>query len=248
MKLSGQKILITGASRGIGKACAERCASEGAKTVLIARNQEALENVRNSLPGDGHLAISADLLNPEACVSEIFKQSCADGIKFTGFIHAAGIGSVIPVKMVTLQAMQEIFTVNYFSFMVMMRQFIRKNYSEGGSVVAISSVAAVAGWQGLSVYAGTKGALNASIRSLSLELADKKFRINAILPSNVKTDMLASMTSVLTDEGMEALKKKQPLGFGMPEDVANAAAFLLDPASRFITGSTLVVDGGYTAN
>ena len=248
MKLSGQKILITGASRGIGKACAERCASEGAKTVLIARNQETLDRVRNSLPGDGHLAISADLLNPEACVPEIFKQACADGIKLTGFIHAAGIGPVIPVKMVTLQAMQEIFTVNYFSFMVMMRQFIRKNYSEGGSVVAISSVAAVAGWQGLSVYAGTKGALNASIRSLSLELADKKFRINAILPSNVKTDMLASMTSVLTEENMVELKKKQPLGFGMPEDVANAAAFLLDPASRFITGSTLVVDGGYTAS
>ena len=247
MNLSGQKILITGASRGIGKACAERCAAEGARIVLVARNQEKLNSVRDALSGDGHIVISADLQNPEACVSEIFKQACADGIKLTGYIHAAGIGPVIPIKMVTLQAMQEIFTVNYFSFMMMMRQFIRKNYSIGGSIVAISSVAAIAGWQGLSVYAGTKGALNASIRSLSVELADKAFRINAILPSNIKTDMLESMTSVLTEDDLEEIKKKQPLGFGLPEDVANAVAFLMDPASKFVTGTAMTVDGGYTA-
>lgn len=247
MNLSGQKILITGASRGIGKACAERCAAEGARIVLVARNQEALNKIRDTLPGEGHIAISADLLKPEACIPDIFKQACADGIKLTGYIHAAGIGPVIPLKVVTLQAMQEIFTVNYFSFMMIMRQFIRKNYSEGGSVVAISSVAAVAGWQGLSVYAGTKGALNASIRSLSLELADKAFRINAVLPSNIQTDMLKSMTAVLTEEDLNELKKKQPLGFGMPEDIANAVAFLMDPASNFITGTAMTVDGGYTA-
>lgn len=247
MTLSGQKILITGASRGIGKACAERCAAEGAKIVLVARNWEKLDAVLKALPGDGHLAISADLQAPEECVPEIFKAACADGEKLSGFVHAAGIGPVIPVKMLTMQAMLEIFTVNYLSFMLMVRQFIRKNYSNGGSIVAISSVAAVAGWQGLAAYAGTKGALNASVRSLAVELADRGFRVNAILPSNVETDLLQSMTSVLTEENKAELKKKQPLGFGMPEDIANAVSFLISPSAKFITGSNMVVDGGYTA-
>ena len=149
--------------------------------------------------------------------------------------------------MIATAELLDIFTVNYFSFMLLVRHFIRKTASDGGSIVAISSVAACSGWQGLSAYAGTKGALNASIRSLAVELADKGFRVNSIMPSNIDTDMLKEMTSVLNEDEIEQLKKKQPLGFGAPEDVANAVAFLLSPASKFITGTLLPVDGGYTA-
>ncbi|MBR4254948.1 MAG: SDR family oxidoreductase [Lentisphaeria bacterium] len=247
MILAGQKVLITGASRGIGEACARRCASEGAKVVLVARNRERLDEVRDSLPGDGHIAISADLRNPDECVPAILKKACEDGLKLTGLVHAAGIAPVVPVKMIATAELLDIFTVNYFSFMLLVRHFIRKTASDGGSIVAISSVAACSGWQGLSAYAGTKGALNASIRSLAVELADKGFRVNSIMPSNIDTDMLKEMTSVLNEDEIEQLKKKQPLGFGAPEDVANAVAFLLSPASKFITGTLLPVDGGYTA-
>ena len=247
MSLSGQKILITGASRGIGRACAEQCATAGASVVLVARDLQKLESVLQSLPGEGHIAISADLSTPEECLPDVFAQACADGRKLTGLVHAAGIGPVVPAKMISMQTMQEIFTVNYYSFMLMVRNFIKKSVSDGGSIVAISSVAAVAGWQGLSLYSGTKGALNASIRSLAVELAGKGFRVNSVMPSNIETDMLQSMTSVLDEAGIEELKKKQPLGFGKPEDVANAVLFLLDPNSKFITGSNLTVDGGYTA-
>lgn len=247
MILSGQKILITGASRGIGKACAEKCASEGARIVLVARNPEKLEQVRQSLPGNGHIAVSEDLSNPETCVPDIFKIACADGVKLTGLVHAAGIGLSFPVKTVSMKSMLESFTINYFSFMLLVRHFIQKRNSEGGSIVAISSVASVAGWQGFSVYAGTKGALNASIKSLAVELADKGFRLNAVLPSNINTDMLTSITSVLGETGIQEIEKKQPLGFGLPEDVANSVLFLLNPASKFITGTNLIVDGGYTA-
>ncbi len=247
MILSGQKILITGASRGIGKACAEKCAAEGARVILVARDREKLEVIRQSLPGNGHIAISADLQDPETCVPDIFKQSCSDGIKLTGMVHAAGIGLSFPVKTVSMKSMLESFTINYFSFMLLVRHFIQKKNSEGGSIVAISSVASVAGWQGVSVYAGTKGALNASIKSLSVELANKGFRLNAVLPSNIKTDMLNAITSVLGETGIQEIEKKQPLGFGLPEDVANSVLFLLNPASKFITGTNLIVDGGYTA-
>ena len=131
--------------------------------------------------------------------------------------------------------------------MLMVRYFIQRKYSEGGSIVAVSSVASIAGWSGVSIYAGTKGALNASVRALAIELAEKGFRLNTVLPSNIKTDMLDSLASFVDESSIQEMEKKQPLGFGKPEDVANAVLFLLNPESRFITGSNLVADGGYTA-
>ena len=248
MNLSGQKILITGASRGIGRACAECCAAKGARLVLVARNAAALEAVRRSLPGDGHIAVSADLLHPEEAIPLIFEKTCLDGIKLTGLVHAAGIAPVFPVKTTTLSSLQEVFTVNYFSFMLLVRQLIRKNHSDGGSIIAISSVAAsVCGGGGVAVYAGSKGALNATVKSLAVELADKGFRANVISPSFIQTDMLREMTALFPKERLEQQKKRQPLGLGAPRDVANAVAFLLSPESAFITGTSLTVDGGYTA-
>ena len=247
MILCGQKILITGASRGIGRACAQKCAENGARVVLVARNMDALEAVRDSLPGEGHIAISADLQDPESCVQNIFREACADSIKLTGLVHAAGIGTSVYAKVLSMKLMQESFAVHYFSFMLMVRYFIQRKYSEGGSIVAVSSVASIAGWSGVSIYAGTKGALNASVRALAIELAEKGFRLNTVLPSNIKTDMLDSLASFVDESSIQEMEKKQPLGFGKPEDVANAVLFLLNPESRFITGSNLVADGGYTA-
>lgn len=248
MNLSGQKILITGASRGIGRACAECCATKGARLVLVARDAAALEAVRRRLPGSGHLAIPADLLRPEEAVSLIFEKACLDGIKLTGLVHAAGIAPVFPVKTTTLSALQEVFAINYFSFMLLVRQLIRKNHSDGGSIIAISSIAAcVCGGGGVAVYAGSKGALNATVKSLAVELADKGFRANVISPSFIQTDMLREMTALFPKERLDQQKKRQPLGLGSPQDVANAVAFLLSPESAFITGTSLTVDGGYTA-
>lgn len=248
MNLSGQKILITGGSRGIGRACAECCATRGAQIVLVARNSDSLEMVRQSLPGTGHIAISADLLHPAEAVSHIFEKACSDGIKLTGLVHAAGIAPVFPIRTTTLSSLQEVFTVNYFSFMLLVRQFIRKNHSNGGSIVAISSVAASScGGGGMAVYAGSKGALNATIKSLAVELADKGFRANIVSPSFIQTDMMREMTALFPQERLEQQQKRQPLGLGTPQDVAKAVAFLLSPESAFITGTNLTVDGGYTA-
>ena len=246
MILNGQKILVTGASRGIGKACALKCAEEGARVVLVARDRGKLEEVCGLLPGSGHMIVPADFQNPEESVPDLFAAACADGVKLNGLVHAAGIGISAPVNVTSMNSMMESFSVNYFAFMLMVRQFTRKKYSDGGSIVAISSIAAVAGWKGASVYAGTKGALNASVRALAIELADKKVRVNAVLPSNIKTELLEKMIQV-SETIVQDLGKKQPLGIGAPEDVANAVLFLLSPASGFITGSALAVDGGYTA-
>lgn len=245
MDLHGHKILITGASRGIGRACAELCAELGAKLVLVARNARALDELCAALPNGPHQAIPFELGETER-IPELFK-AITPGEKLTGLLHAAGVGPAIPIKMVSPADMRDTFAVNYFAFMTLVRQFIRPQFSCGGSIVAISSVAALAGWQGLSVYSGSKGALSASVRSLAVELAARHYRVNAVLPSNIRTDMLEAIMAGLSEEERLKIEQKQPLGFGEPRDVANAAAFLLSDAAKFITGTDLVVDGGYLA-
>ena len=114
-------------------------------------------------------------------------------------------------------------------------------------MVAISSVSAQAGWLGGSLYCGSKGALDASVRALAIELAAKNIRVNSVVPSNIRTPMLDGMISVGGDEAEKVIQARQPFGIGDPYDVAHAVAFLLSDAARFITGTNLVVDGGYLA-
>lgn len=244
--LTGQKILITGASQGIGESCAMVCAEMGATILLVARNQEKLQAVAAKLPGIEHQVIPFDLNNLEQ-IEDIFITAVADGKKLTGLVHAAGIGPALPLKVLSVAQLQQVFTLNYFSFMMLVKNFVKKKNSIGGSVVGISSVAGSAGWQGLSAYSGSKGAMDASMRSLAIELSAAGFRFNTIVPSNIKTQLAESMMSVLSVEEISRLEKKQPLGFGVPENVAHAAAFLLSRAAEFITGTQLVVDGGYLA-
>ena len=143
--------------------------------------------------------------------------------------------------------MIDVFNINYFSFIELVKQYSKRKYSNGGSIVAVSSISSFVGLKGSSVYCGSKGALDSSIRALALELAAKKIRINSVAPSNIKTDMLDSVVNIIGKESQDTMVAKQPLGLGYCEDIANAVAFLLCDASRFITGTSLVVDGGYLA-
>ena len=143
--------------------------------------------------------------------------------------------------------MREAMDINYFAFLELVKWFSKKKYSTGGSVVGISSVSGAAGWMGGALYGGTKGAMDSSVRSLAIELATKNIRVNSIVPSNIRTPMLDDMISVGGEDAVRQILVKQPLGLGEPEDVAHAVAFLLSDAARFITGTQLVVDGGYLA-
>ena len=243
--LTDKRVLVTGASSGIGRACAICAAQLGASVVLTGRRESALKDTLAQMPNvERHSAIPGDIGDP-SFVQVLLEQ----GAKIDGLIHAAGVCPAIPIGVMDSAAIAESMRVNYFAFMELMKLCSRRKYSnEGFSAVAISSVSSEAGWSGGALYSGSKGALSAAVRALALELAPKRIRVNAVCPSNIKTPMFDSLAGDINDEaGLAALRAKQPLGLGVPEQVARPVCFLLSSAASFITGVNLPVDGGYLA-
>lgn len=243
--LSGKRILVTGASSGIGRACAILVSQLGGSVVLTGRRFDALGETLRQMENQGrHLIHPCDICD-FAAIAELVKQ----GGKIDGLVHAAGVGPMCPIGFVDEEHVQHVMRPNYFAFLELMKHYSKaKNRADSLSVVAVSSVSALAGWGGGVVYCGSKGALSASVRSLALELAPKGIRVNAVCPSNIKTPMYETSVEDVNDtESEKVIIAKQPLGLGVPEQVASAVAFLLSDAASFITGVNLPVDGGYLA-
>lgn len=243
--LTGKRILVTGASSGIGRACAARAAELGASVVLTGRRESALNDTLAQMPDtDRHVVVAGDIGDSS------FVRTLLDQVaKIDGLVHAAGVCPAIPIGVADTAAIVDSMRVNYFAFMELMKLCSRRKYANDGfSAVAISSVSSEVGWSGGALYSGSKGALSAAVRALALELAPKGMRVNAVCPSNIKTPMFDSLAGDMNDEaGLAALKAKQPLGLGSPEQVAWPVCFILSGAASFITGVNLPVDGGYLA-
>lgn len=245
LDLTGRHILVTGASSGIGQACAILLSQLGATVVLVARDEIRLKQTLNFMQNGNHKIVLFDLLNLDQ-YSDLF-DLCANTKKLDGLIHAAGVGPALPIQAITHKQMSLVMTLNFYAFLELVKWFSKKKYSHGGSIVGVSSVSSVAGWQGVSLYGGSKAAMDSSVRSLAIELAPKGIRVNSVVPSNIRTPMLSEVLAVGGEEAESVIQAKQPLGIGEPVDVANAVAFLLSNAAKFITGTNLVVDGGYLA-
>ncbi len=247
MDLRGRTILVTGASSGIGRETAILLSHLNARVVLTARNEQRLSETCVALrPGD-HRSEPFDLSRSDE-VPKWLQSVTAQTGPLHGIVHAAGKQAATPVRFLTEQKLEDLVRTNFYSAMMLARGFSQKNcHVPGGSLVFLSSVTAWTGKPAISLYAATKSALLGMTKSLAIELAPQRLRVNCVAPGFVATEMLEEVRSMLSDEQMQALETAHPLGFGTPRDVANAIAFLLAETGRWITGSTLVLDGGYSA-
>lgn len=233
--LSGKTILVTGASQGLGHAIACSCAASGARVIVSGRNLDRLEATLSSLQGEGHRAIPADLSDMAA-----LRQLAADCGPVDGVVHSAGVRGLSPMRMVSDAFLRQVMEINYVAPMMLTRHLLaRQAVRTGGSIVFMSSIAALTGTVGLGPYAGSKAALIGSLRPMSLELAKRGIRANALCAGIVETPLTTE-----DREWFEEIRKRYPLDVGQPEDVAWACLFFLSDASRKVTGIGFSLDGG----
>ena len=245
--LKGKKILITGASSGIGSSVAKLASEQGAICILNGRNEERLNQTLKSLEGEGHIAIVSDLSEGKA--AELAIKAFDQAGPLNGFVHCAGIEKTLPFRSTQISDLKEIMEINLEAFWEITQEITKsKNHEkEKLSVVGISSVAGTYGASGKSAYSASKGALVSLIKSLAAEYSPKKIRFNAVCPGYVDTPMLGAVRKLYRteEEFISSIVSKHPLGLGRPEDVASAVVYLLSDASKWITGSIINVDGGY---
>jgi NAD(P)-dependent dehydrogenase (short-subunit alcohol dehydrogenase family) len=243
-ELMNRRILVTGATSGIGYAIALACARMGAEIIGVGRNVDRLSKVQfdlSELSSKPHMMISADLTNSldrDSLVANI-------DLPLNGVVFCAGISRLSPVRMITEAHLSELYGTNVDAPMLLTQALLKKNLiSYGGSLLYIASIAAHIGVPGVSAYSGTKAALLAMVRCLALEVVKRGIRANCISPALVETPLFKATAEIVSS--IDAEKKHYPLGFGQPEDVANGAIYLLSDASKWITGTTIVMDGGLT--
>jgi NAD(P)-dependent dehydrogenase (short-subunit alcohol dehydrogenase family) len=245
--ISGKNILITGAGSGIGFETAKYLAGLGARLVLVSKNPQRLEKAAGEL-NSNPVSIACDLTDADAVAEMMQKATKAVG-PLNGLIHCAGTLLSRPITMLSDQQVSESLKVNVRSAFSLARNFATRNAAaRPASLVFMSSVMALVGQPAQSLYAATKGALVSMTKSLAIELARQEIRVNCVAAGLVQTGMGKQIEQSLTTEQFEQIKRMHPLGLGTGVDVAAALAFLVGDASRWITGTTLVVDGGYTAH
>jgi NAD(P)-dependent dehydrogenase (short-subunit alcohol dehydrogenase family) len=245
--LEGSRILVTGASGGLGRATALLASRMGAQVILSGRDAARLEETRAQLSGDGHHVAPCDLRSTD--IPAWLKELTAENGPISGLAHAAGIQIVRPLRMIDDSVLNETMAVNLNTALSLTKGFRQKGVCAGaGSIVLFSSVMGLAGQAGQAAYSASKGALISMCRSLALELARENIRINCVAPGLVETEMAGRLRDALPPAQYEAVTAMHPLGLGRPEHVAAPVVFLLSAAAAWITGTTLVIDGGYTAH
>ncbi len=244
--LENKTILITGASSGIGRSVSILCSNMGANVILIGRNESRLKDTSSYINDTRCIYYTFDLNNTEDIKELVSKVILENGI-IDGLVNAAGIESTVPLKALSVNHLEEMFKINVFAGVELTKHLSKKkNFRSNASIIFLSSVMGSLGQKGKVAYCGSKAAIKNIVKPLSLELAPRKLRVNSISPGVVNTEMTQKLFDTLSEEGVNEIRKLHPLGFGEGEDIANLCVFLLSDASRWITGTDITIDGGYS--
>lgn len=242
--LNNKRILVTGASSGIGRAIAIECSKMGASVILTARNKERLDETLLLMDcPEKHQIILGDL-SKEEDISNLVKgiEEILDGV-----VQCAGFTIPKPFQFISSVDIDSVMDVNYKAPAILTQKLLKKKkIGKLASIVFISSISGV--WVSSiagSLYSASKGAVNGLVKALAIELSYKSIRVNSVNPGMIDTQIFES--GEITKEQLEEDSKHYPLGrYGKPEEVAHAVIYLLSDASSWVTGSNLLIDGGYT--
>lgn len=237
--LEGKTILVTGASSGIGRSTAIECSKLGATLVITARNKERLEETFQLLEGEGHLQVLGDLTNKEDIDRIVGSIPNIDGL-----VNNAGISVVKPISFINQEDLQKVFDTNAFAPMLFTRALLKKKkLNSHASIVFTSSVAAFHSSLGNSMYGASKAAILAYMHYCARELAGKQIRANSVHPAMINTKLIKG--GAISEEQHKLDMEKYPLKrYGEPEEVAWAIIYLLSDASAWVTGTSMIIDGG----
>ena len=225
--------LITGASSGMGAHISKTLISLGAKVLGIGRSQEKLQQIQSSC------------INPQSFIVLPKDISQNEGLDKWVLELAKQYGS-IDGAVLSVESAKHLFETNYFGNLQVIKGLIdrRVKTPKGASFVILSSNSSVRAQKGLANYSATKGAINTAIKSIALEIAPLSYRINAISPGFVMTEMIEEWSKIYDEEYIQNIKKEYPLGIGNVEQITPLVCFLLSKDSSWITGQNIVIDGG----
>lgn len=241
-----QVIIVTGASSGIGLACARECVKQGASVIANARNHERLENAKeNCLAPERWHNEPLDLVKEIENLPQWLAGLRQKFGRFWGLLHCAGQSRIDSIMGFDLAEARQHLEMNFFAPLQLAKGFSdRRNYQKGACMIFLASIAAIYPEKGLLLYASGKAALVAAIKSLSQELASRDLRANCISPASIRTPMLESALLNMGASWLAREEARYPLGFGDPQDVANLACFLLSDKAGWITGQNFPLTGG----
>lgn len=241
LSLKDKRLLVTGASSGIGRSIAIECSRLGASVIIVGRNNDRLQETYNQLsPRTGHMFVEADLTVKEDLEKLVSVAKNLDGVAL-----CAGKGLTMPVAFSSREKMDDLFEINFFSTVELIRQLYKKKcINPNASIVAISSMGGTRFFGGSnSIYGASKAALSSFMKFCAKEFSARKIRVNTICPGMVDTPFIHRGT--ITDEQLEKDAGSYPLGrYGKPTDIAYMAVFLLSDLSSWTTGQDFVIDGG----
>ena len=240
--LEGKTILVTGASSGIGRATAIACSQMGAVVVVTGRNELRLQETLDALEGSGHQMIVADIANDDQ-IDYLVDQIPA----INGLVNNAGITETCPTQFIKRDKLNRVMEVNTIAPILLTQRILKKKkLGKGGSIVFTCSISGTCVCGGGNVlYSASKGAIHGFMKNAALDLAHKGIRVNDVCPGMIDTHILDAGT--ISEEQLEIEAQRYPMKrFGKPEEVAYGIIYLLSDASSFVTGSSIVIDGGFT--
>lgn len=233
--LDGKTILVTGASSGLGREIALACARRGARLLITGRDSARLQETHGQLSGQGHAQVTADLTSADD------RERLAEaGKNIDGLVLCMGRQMLSPIRQLKEDLMTAMYRMHFLAPVMLVQRLLQGNsIAQQGSIVFMLSTAAHIGTRGVGPYSAMKSGLLGIIRCLAIEQAKRKIRVNGISPSAIPTSIWGEEKGLLDDQ-----RARHPLGLGTPQDVANGAVYLLSDASRWVTGTSLVMDGG----